>query len=264
MDNEEKIEQFILGRLSGDALAAFEAQMKEDPALAGEVNRQQALIQAIRLAPALEDFRSKLANMEAQANTLTTGHPLRRVSFAGRWAWATAAIFLLALSAWLYWQRQQAPASPEALFASAFHPPATLNRTIVRGNTDTVSGMTAPAFSDTWNTAVEAYNQGRFDEAFDGFQKLRNSPQSADFAGELAYCFGLTCLQTGAYEQAAEAFVQAGSYASSEAPWYHALTLLALGRHTEAYTALEEIARSTSPFSNEASTLLEKLGKPTR
>jgi len=103
----EKIEDYLKGRLSGDALQLFEKAMANDPEFAEEVDFQRDLL-GIAPPPDVVNLRHLMheSYQEFQKSGQEGDKRSWGVSFGkGRMYWAAAASFLVLIAAGIWWMR---------------------------------------------------------------------------------------------------------------------------------------------------------------
>ena len=253
MDIREQIELYAFGKLTGEALRAFEARLTADPAFAAAVARESEMLRALRLIPEVDALREQLNIIEKEQFVSLETTEKRSVPM--RWYLAAAAAVLLAVAAVWYF-RQPAVLTPEQIFAAHFHPPKTLNAGVRRGEAG--SDSTAQNdFRKQWVEAVDLYAQGDFKASLQIWNHLTSRPESADFKSDINYPAGLTAMQAGDFKTAISFFENIPpGYFISDKPWNLALCQLRAGRLSEAKKGFEQIAGSDSPYAGEARKIL--------
>ncbi len=102
IENINRIEAFLEGRLPPEAQQAFEAELESNPVLAADLKRYQMARQAIEVLSE-EALRKKIRGWQREPVEATTEQPARRPflrSVYVRWAVA-ASVPLLLVAAWL-------------------------------------------------------------------------------------------------------------------------------------------------------------------
>lgn len=235
------IDDYLLQRMKGEELAAFERRLAENPALA-EAVRQQKL--AMQVLDSMGDLRMKerVAKLHQQA---LAQQPAPRRLWAVRISIAASLALLLGLSVWL-WLR---PASPAQLYA-AYYQPYKLG--LGSRNTDADQLLAA---------AAKQYATGDFAAALPGFQSAMAANPS-DLKLRLAT--GICQLELGQYDEALSNFqriVDANDPLYTEqAQWYSAMTQLRRNDPQAAKASLATIASSPGNyFAEKAKTILAEL-----
>lgn len=261
MDTREQIEQYTFGKLSKEALLAFEARLASDPVFAETVARESDLLRALKLSPEVDALREQLAALEAaQSASVGTRPPSTLRLFRGYGAVA-AAVALLVMAVWFF--TRPAVLTPAQLFVAHFQPPATLASAGKRNKPDGLVPALS-GFQKNWAAADSLYAQGNFKEALRQYQQLAPEPEARAFQSRFNYGAGLTAMQAGAFQEAVGFLdrIPPTDY-PTERPWYLALCQLRLGQLPEARQAFEQIAASASPFAGAAKQILQQLPEPT-
>jgi len=245
------IEQYIEGKLQGEALTAFEARLNRDALFRKEVEEIRTLIEGIRYAGEqafarkvqewenaarlLEDANSSVRNtlmaqgMEA-GRVRSDQEPAPAGSPRRKWLPiaipAAAAIILLV---WGIFALLPAPA-PQELYAVYFQPYPDLLTTM-------------SVTTENQQPALTFYNQGDYETAAKKFEEiLQQSPQD----DLIRLYLGVSQLQAGHPQQAIHTFEELmalGSSAYTEpAQWYKALAYLKAGQLDLCRQSLEEIS----------------------
>lgn len=210
MANLERIENYYNHALSDAERAAFETELKSNPALAEEVAfyvQARAAAQAEARARRLEEFKA-LGTQTSRARSL---------SFAYTWAAAASVVLLLSFGA--YWWFLAAPSSPEVATNE-------WARQYIENNFTILPGTTMGGSSDSLQLSRSLYNSGKYDEAQAIFDTLLQRDSTNAEAEKLA---GIVSLRRGQYDQAIEHFHRLGNrtdLVSNPGKFYEALALL--------------------------------------
>lgn len=248
-DIQDQIEQYVAGKLEGQALVDFEQRLSADPQLAQRVRLENALQQAVRLAPQVTQFREQLKAADAQLIGTQRSKTFRISRLS-----AIAATALLLLAAWWFFNRPE-PVSRADLFAAHFHPHEAFSK-VNRGGDNKID---TSAFKQRWDAAVADLNAGQYEAAIQKFDQLQTMPEARAYSDDLFYAKGLACLQAGKPQEAINSFEAIQTSFPSEKPWYLALSYYLAGNDAAARTAFEQIAQSASPYKKEAQEMLESL-----
>lgn len=228
----ELIERYLQGELAGDELVRFEQAMKEDAALAAEVDLQQSVQQllaekdVLALDQQLTDLRQDYG---AETPKLL---PFRKIWFAA------AAVLVLGIASIGFFTTAD-PIDGEELYLSYFEPYPADNA--VRSQEDD------PTRVSQMEEALEAYAKGDYDAAYQRF--LACLYIDADDLRAKFY-LGITLLAQGHGEKAAETLLevaeQTDSIYADPARWYYTLSLIRQNKRSAArkeLKALEKEAR---------------------
>ncbi|MBK9018354.1 MAG: hypothetical protein IPM82_32300 [Saprospiraceae bacterium] len=117
----EQIEMYLLGKLSGPDLQAFEQRLASEPDLAKEVSLQREVFDAIRLEGKATAFRRQLESIEKK---MAPDVPARRIVPIRRWLALAAGLALLVVAGWWLSNRQTTDVqmTAQALFDANFNP----------------------------------------------------------------------------------------------------------------------------------------------
>ncbi|MBL7945990.1 MAG: hypothetical protein JNN32_07975 [Flavobacteriales bacterium] len=202
----ERIEAYVLGRLSADERLAFEQRLSTDAALRAEVELERENIMAIELGGlqrVLEQVRGE--------QVIEQGHGGPWISYL-KYAAVVAVLFGAAL--WFIAR----PNANERTFAAHFVPDP--------GLPVAMSASDDHAFHD----AMVAYKLGDHDEAISKWSALLKEEPSND---TLRYYIGCTELNAGRSDRAVSMLMsvadQSGSAFAAKARWYAFLALVRKG-----------------------------------
>ncbi|MEM7185704.1 MAG: hypothetical protein AAF466_03510 [Bacteroidota bacterium] len=182
----ERIEQYLEGRMTPDALAAFEAELQSDPTLQEQVEEVRSLILGIEsasLQSELDQFHEELVPVR----TLDTNQPprndsVKRLNKVIRYV--AAAVVVVGFAGFLL---LNSSSPSEKLFAKHFTPDPGLPTTM--GVEDQYE------FYD----AMVNYKQGDYESAIEKWRSLAASETKND---TLSYFIGIAYLADGNEEEA--------------------------------------------------------------
>lgn len=201
----EKIEAYLLGELSEEELAAFEAEAKSDPMLEAEIARQRQLQEAVEIGAMKEQLDS------FHENTQKVSAP-KKSTF--RW-WAVAAVFvgLLATAYFLFFSKSES----EKLYAR-YH-------SIDPGLPTPMSATDNYVFYD----AMVDYKNEKYKLSIEKWETLLNENPKND---TLNYYLGSAHFADKEHRKAQPYFSTVSQFNESvfheKAEWYLALTFLSL------------------------------------
>lgn len=246
--NYEEIEAYLEGRLEGEALEAFETQMKNSPALAREValHRDLSLAFSEQKAMELEDTLLAIRKERLQKRSPA---PIRALSARLRLAAAAVSLLLIAGLAYLFW-----PAGEPSLMAAYYEPyPLYLSTRSAEPSEESFQNKQL-------ETAAAGYQAGNYAAALPAFQALitttiHNAPYH--------FYAGICQLELGRPLEASihleEAVARQDAQFTEPAEWYLALAYLQQGKAARARALLEKIVREGGSYSEKAGEVLGEL-----
>jgi tetratricopeptide (TPR) repeat protein len=226
-DNMEYIEQYFAGLLEPAAVRAFEKKLAEEPSFAEEVAFYVAALQAAK-DEAASPKKKRFKEIYTQQTTAKKPTPMRVL-----WPYAAAAAAIAGII--VCWMLFMKPVSVQHLAQQYID------------KNFTTLGVTMSSREDELQKGLSLYNEGRFPQALEQFQKLLNL-DSADFTAK-KYA-GITALRLTQYDKAVHYFEllrhQTGLYANPGA-FLQATTLLKRNQPGDKLTArrlLEEVVQN--------------------
>ncbi len=237
----ELIERYLQDDLQGDERVRFEQDMREDAALATEVELQQS-VQQLLAQEGVQALDQQLTDLRKDYGTETPKLlPFRKIWFAA------AAVLVLAI-AYIGFFMQAEPLSGEEAFTSYFEPYPADNAVRSEGDSLKQSQMVM---------GLEAYKRADFKKAMKLLQPLLQESIRARFY------YGVSQLAIGETEKATAILAEMGNENSiyeDPAAWYSALGFLKLGEKERAVNLLEKIVEvARGKYRNLAIELLKKL-----
>lgn len=228
MEDEQLIDQYILGLLDGEEKTKFELRLKEDKAFADQYERIKSLQQGIRLAH-LEDKLSMLKDIETNEASKKTPKVPMQPSNSGkiiRWLAAAAAIGAIG---WFLWQNNSiAHRSNPELFAEYFVPDENPFDATTRGD-EQRSDCYKNYELEQWTASISCI-----------LELLETEVQDIDY-----YYLGISYLGNDMPEEAIESFNKIVTLPKGITPekllWYQGLALIYNDNLTEAKLKLEQI-----------------------
>jgi len=245
----EKIENYLLGRMSAEEKQAFEEQMSRNTELKKQVQQQKWIQEAVLDKEALA-FREKMNKWEAKVSGKKKVISLRRVVGI-----AAAVLILIVAGYWLLWPQQY---SAEELFASYYSAPEPQS-ILPASYYATRQGRTGDDTLDMtlWREARQLLEQQQWADAL---EKMEEVPVSeVAFPSEYYYELGILYLENKQYEQAVEALQQVDNGQAFGKSWYLALTYLALGDIENTRTQLKSLTDQPNSWQEEARALRRQL-----
>ncbi|MEM7373418.1 MAG: tetratricopeptide repeat protein [Bacteroidota bacterium] len=234
---QERIEAYLMGRITEQDWQAFEAKMTADPHLLEAVKNHRQFMQAIEETA----FREMIQDIHQEGNFDTRRSiPL----YTNRRLLGIAAAILLVMgSIWLFVPKQNKPSLDPY---RSFEPDPGL---------PTILGPTQEL--DFWE-GMNAYKLGEFEEANRLWEPLlKNDPRNDTllyYLGQLAFVQRQNELAARRLEQV---YQQESSVFHEKASWYLAVAKLRIRETPDAKILLEKIAAKAGEFQDEAKALLE-------
>ncbi len=215
--NEEKIDDFLLGRLSQSDRQAFEEELGRDAELARQVKVQQEIMGGIAIL-GKEQFKARLQRIKKE----TFAEPVvQEVAKAGTptWLWWLLGVIAVALAIFLFSRLNSGGGEdPNVIYADLFE---VYDVPITQRDTDDQQLI---------QQLYSSYNEGAYQAFIDVFNtrhpELSNHP-------ELQLSLGISYLQTQRSAEAAAVFaeLEASNYPAyhDHARWYRILAALQRG-----------------------------------
>ncbi len=226
MKQPEKIDAYLMGKLSAEEAKAFSDELQQNRALAEEVNTRKQLILGIQ-SEGRQELRESLDAIHEQLQPKADPIPRSIIRRLSPWL-AAAAVALLALLFWF----QSRPATNQQLYAANYTPyELSLN---LRNNNE----------ADKVN-ANNWYSQGHFDQALPLFQKLSaEHPEQGQFRMGLAICLLETQQKTAAQKELLAIYNSGDIFLKEQAGWYLGLIALSNDQLTAAKTYWTPLANN--------------------
>lgn len=256
-DNNQRIDDYLLGRMKSGERSAFERSIDQDESLAEDIAASRMALDALELAEdqalkvRLQQLEAKLSGSSAPAATSTPAAPESATVVAlpgrsrGRWLGVAAALLLMLLAGWFV--VNGIGNRPEQLAMTYFEPFPNYATTNVRG--DQTEDATMAAFN--------AYDAADFARAVELFRSLEATDVNRFY---LAQSLFAAKEFTAAAPLFSDLAARADFALAPEAVYYAALTDLARGQTTEATKSLETISADPDhPFREQAAALLAEL-----
>lgn len=245
--NQEIIEQYLDGELTGEALLAFEQEMQANPQLSKEVSLHRTIRDEMRQSILHRQEEQEVSRALQELGQQYFKKEPGKVISTRRWWYiaAAAAVVLLFLLI-------------RPLFTRSFD-----NEKLFALYIQDVQGLPeAQRGSDNDSlliTAARLYNHKEYANALPLLQAI-TARQSAGTEFRLAA--GVCYLQTGSYDTAAKIFdtIAAGATVfKNRALWYKSLVLLKQNRLEECYAVLATLPADADNY-KEAQKLMKKIG----
>ncbi|MGC4036843.1 MAG: hypothetical protein QM764_12870 [Chitinophagaceae bacterium] len=217
------IDDYFMGRLSGDMKKEFEAKISDDPLFAEEVAfylSAKGAIESDARMQTKERFNAVYKEYK------TTFVPSKRAGIVRRlWpAIAAAAILASVIIGWVIFNSSSSPAD--------------LANEYTKENWRTL-GVTMSTKADSLQTGIDLYNQGKLNEALSQFEAIISRDTSSTEAIKFA---GIVALQSNDYNKALKYFEVLENWPQlrvNYGKFYHALTLMKRGQSEDTKTAKE-------------------------
>lgn len=259
------IEQYLAGKLEGEALASFEARLASDPklrstlALVGEVDAvlddrdTMAFSQTVAEADKAY-FVSTDGHREETAHAIRQKRAVRRFPV---WMAVAASVILLAVVG--YFTLSGGSRTPSEIFDehfSSYEVPGTF-----RGGVDTAKGADSLKMAQ-YGQAFDVYTAGAFKEAIPLLEEIKASYPEERMA---SFYLGLSHLELGQAKEAIPSLEKAGrgSYTpfGRQARWYLGLAYLKNGDLDSARTSFHEFEYKGGGYQKAAQEIVKELEK---
>ncbi|MCE7993037.1 MAG: hypothetical protein HEP71_13705 [Roseivirga sp.] len=225
----ELIEQYLEGRLAGQALLDFEQTMREDASLTKEVELQRE-VQALLVEEDINSLDRQLTDIRKDYGPeVPKLLPFRKIWFAA------AAVLVLAIISIGFFTKAD-PIDGEQLYVSYFEPYPADNS--VRSTEDD------PTLISQMERALEAYANEDFKAAV---QELLGYLYVDEDNSRARFYLGISLLAQGYAEKAAESLLEVAEESDSiyadPARWYYALSLIRQSKRSSARKELKRLEK---------------------
>lgn len=243
MEHALLIEKYFLDTLTADEKRLFEDLLKTDEAFKNEVALGEQLKKVTRSEELLE-VKDLLAEFEEEEKTAitTTSIPKKRSTY---WLVAASVIILSGLS-FLFWPDSSNTAD---LYNEYFTPYRNVTHSIVRGG---------EVEKDLKTNTFSAYEEGVYEKAIDGFNKL----YTADKDSYYLFYQANALIQLNRAKEAIPLLKQhlkSGDSLSNKTNWFLAMAYLQLNDKAKAIEILKLVVKENDFKYKEAKALLRKL-----
>jgi tetratricopeptide (TPR) repeat protein len=234
IEQEDNIQHYIKGQLTGSELEAFENYLRENLEFQEEV-RGQMLIHSASSQIRDEELKERMSAIEDQINTKAS------VNYKVFLRWA-AVLLLVTLS--LYYFIAESDKSNQDLYIAYFEPYPNVLGPTRDDNTLVIDGMV--------DYESEAYDQA--------VNKLTNSLVTSPQNDGIRLYLGISLMKTGRFKEAINAFepIPDNSRFSNQSKWYISLAYLAQNNDKDAISLLKELEIDSS-YSEQARKLLGEI-----
>lgn len=268
MSKEEKyeqIEQFLEGKLTGEALQAFEQKMADNPLFAAEVKLHKGIEESFvdQDLIALSQTVQAVLHQKKQASAGSG-----RIVVFRRLLQIVAGLALL-IAAYFVIQNYSQPDTPQELAAKYFAPEEQFDhdaaQTSRNGEADDSTAEIKPlsqSIDKVWQEIEVFYNEKKYGQALAKLQEIQTLDPTftTQSPSEFYYFEGLFLMFEKKPDLALLAFEKIEMTYTEKATWYSALAYLQKGDTTLAKKELEKIlAKKTHSFKKEAKALMEQL-----
>jgi hypothetical protein len=251
IENDEIIEKYIRGELSGSELSQFILELEQNKQLADAVKLQREMIEFLKDSKGIE-FRSMLDDIHKKLIENKKGKIVRL--FTSNWQYAAAAvILLLTLSAVLFFTLR--PSKSERLYAQYFK---TYDASgIVRGN--------MPGSNDKeFQKGIDAYMSGDYKTSYTLLNELgKTSCLSDSRYAEVNFFTGVSAMHNENFDDAILSFEKVLKNKESlyvePAQWYQALSYLGKNDKEMTLILFDKIATSESFYKTNAKKIIDDL-----
>ena len=240
-DNLEYIDDYFSGELSGEDLRLFDQRVTDDPVFAGDLAFYISSMDAIKTG-VVEDRKQRFREIYEQSKKQPQVKPVRTLM---PFLAAAAVIGLISVIIFVFY-----PVSKPDQLADNY-----ISKNLA------VLSVSMAGNSDSLQTALSAYNQGKLNESRAIFESLSKSHPSDNKIKEYA---GIVSLRLADYDQALRHFreLAALNLYANPGKFYVALTLLKRNGHgdvAEAKTLLQQVTEQGLEHDAEARRMLNKL-----
>lgn len=202
--NEEKIDDFLLDRMSQADGQAFEQEIEKDQELADQVKLQQEIMGGLAVVGRAQ-FKARLDRIKKEAfkeNTESTASIVEKKGTPS-WVWWVIGILAISLAAFLFWQLNSGGEDPDVIYADLFE---VYDVPLVQRDTDDQQLI---------KELSTYYKEEAYQAFIDGFIPEKDNFQDHP---ELMLSLGISYLMV---DQATEAAEVLASLEQSNYPVYH-------------------------------------------
>lgn len=232
----ERIDAYLLDRMSGAERSAFEADMSRDPELVTQVDAQRRIHDAV-------GYR-QVSNILGQLGRNAQPRPARRI-IVRMLAIAAGVVLLVCLG--IVFLRQQP--EEKQLFARYYEADPGM---------PTLMGAEQGMY--VFMEGMVAYRSGKYDSALKLWAGLEDQTR---FRDTLSFYRAMANIGLGKFDNAITDLEHTGRHGefAHKRDWYLALALVRTGQYADAKTLLEEIRASQSPWRQPAEELLAHISR---
>ena len=252
-DQHELIDDYLLGNLSGDKLAACEKRLREDDEFAGKVRLHKLIMQEMA-----ENEDDKIRDIISNADKEMDDPVIRHIPYLMYFSYAAAVLVFIALGVYLIFFYQPLP---QKLFTEYFVPYD--NDLIASPRSSEIpeqfSHFSEKAY-DQILIGMKYYEKGDFEKASEILDnKLFNKTRDPELVFYLALS-QLACGKTGEAIGNLESLSEHPDHLyRDEVTWYLALAYLNSGEENRTKELLQKISGTKNPYAQQAKELLKKL-----
>ena len=256
LDRFERIERYVMGRMTSSEAGDFEGLMEKDLQLAEAVQRKQLLLNGLKINHQ-ENLMAKIKSIQAStAEELDSAlahrsSKLRRLAIAASIA---ATILLIALGLWLL-----LPPSNEQLARQFFEPyPDVLSEKIEQ------KGFFGSHPSENYlEKGMAEYELGNYQEGIIAINNyLKEAPPEHPFLQESRLYLAISHFLLKDYERSTALLLDLDQDSAFErrklVDWYLGLSLLAEGKETAAVDKLDELSNDKD-YNQKVQIILDKM-----
>lgn len=229
---EEKIDDFLLGRMSPGDRQAFEQELKEDGDLANQLQLQEEIMDGLAVV-GKEQFKARLQRIKQETFQDTKVSSAQETVKVERptWLWWLAGVIAICLAIFLFWKlNSNGGEAPDVIYADLFE---VYDVPVVQRDTDDQQLI---------QQLSTYYKEGAYADFIENF-----AGRSAEFSDhpELQLSLGISYLQTNQPAQAATilARLEESNYPAyhDHARWYRILAALQEGDAVKAKELLPKL-----------------------
>ena len=240
MEKFQKIEDYILGHLSGEELIRFENELREDEALRVEVDQMRRLILGVS-SYGLKSELQKYSIPESTSSSITAGGRNKKIISLGKWRIAASVLIIVLAGWWVFEYNSNQSVDMDKVFYQDPGLPTTMSET---------------AHYSFYDAMVD-YKFGRYREAIEKWDKV-----TGDIGRDtLVFYKGMAYLGLNELEKSKSLLqsIPMDSPMHIKAKWYMIKILIKQNKFMEAKAALEDMEPHPDYDREEAMKLLESL-----
>ncbi|MCF8233297.1 MAG: hypothetical protein K9G67_03955 [Bacteroidales bacterium] len=250
----EQIDNYLKGKLEGEALEAFEKRLQKDRDFAGEVEIHRKVIDGIYAAQ-----EEEVRELIMEADDEVENPELVQKTFWGLYSYAAVITLLLGIGIYFIFFYQS---KPQRLYEEYFQPYPNQITEGTRGSVSAILTALPEPQKDTIIRAMHAYENIDF---YTTVALLETVDLNIKSYPELLFYLSVGQLGAGKVKHAISNFRQLkkmpDQYFSKEIDWYLALAYLRSDQPEKAKPHLQSIIQNRLPQMQEAKSILHELGE---
>ncbi len=245
-NNNQQIDDYLMGRLQGEALAAFKSRLDQETDLMKETEIRAAMLEQLNTLGNMR-MKERILKIKKEVHQKEQHQFKRRRLF--KVLSAAAAIFLVGLITYFWMQQNNIPLNHSQLYATNYEAYSIPFGSRTTGENKTL--IDAGAF----------YQQKKYNDALPLFEQL-NTPANED--PRIPFALGICYMESKQYRKATTTFQALADNSANlyhdQARWYSSLAHLSLGDIEAAKKWLQQLANSkNNNFNEKAKEILKKI-----